>query len=196
MKVNLRKTIRKAAKAGLMAGSLSGLALVSQGAQAATGQVQVDVSFPPLIILYYYDQISVDVSAAQIATAAGLSGSDSGVEMEAGCDIVTTIGTVGAGSIEASASATTDASGVTNLISFDIDNVWAVRSIATNNLTATLTGTSGEFTNVSSSLAGANVVPGWSFGAGNTGDITFDIDLTTVTDPSSISDTITIAVSP
>ncbi|MEZ5492541.1 MAG: hypothetical protein R3F50_19850 [Gammaproteobacteria bacterium] len=198
MKYEVKKSIRSMAKAGLLAGSLTGLAVLSQGTQAATGQVQVDVSFPPLVILYYYDQISVDVNAAQMAVATGLASTDSATVLQGGVDISATLGSISEGSISASASASTEAgaSGATTTIAFDIDDVWAVRSLASNNLTATLTGTSGEFTSISSTLAGANVAPGWSLGAGNIGDITFEVDLTAVTNPLSVSDVITIEVTP
>lgn len=197
-------SIAKMARAGLLAGSLTGL-LMSQSSFAASGDTEVEITFPPLIILYYYSSIQITVTAADFSDALGLGalGCSDASAPGLSCDLgsptnLTVTGWNGGTSVmEVDADITTDDPGaLDSVISFDINNAWAVRALASGNLDATVTGQDGVFSNVDSDLAGNNtVVPSLTLTAGdNIGDLTFDVDMDTLTDPESAVDTITIEV--
>ncbi len=209
MNNSIRKIIRAAEKT-LIVGSLAA-AFAVPGAHAASGTTSIDIDFPPLLILYYYDSIPITVDAASFATATGMDTPANcnvnvpGVE----CGVTsspTLTPTAALGQINANADIATDGApaALTTTINFDINNAWGVRSLVgaggAGTLDATITQGGGDFVAASatSDLAGAGAVassltltPG-----SNVGDLQFAVDLTSLADPSTASDTITVQVVP
>lgn len=201
---SLKEQIKRVSRTGLIVGSVAG-ALVAPQAFAASGTVNVDIDFPPLLILYYYDDIPINVDAASFATATGLdllpcTADAPGLE----CSLTPTAPTVSAtaGVISTSTNITGDAPAPTldTSLSFDINNAWAVRSLGLGTLDATITQGGGDFVAASatSDLEGSGTVASsLTLSAGNNvGDLQFEVDLTTLADARSASDTITITVVP
>jgi hypothetical protein len=201
MKFEVKKSVKAMAKAGVLAGSLLGLSMLSQSANAAQGQTKVNVSFPPLIILYYYDQIDLDLTATDLATAAAIgtcTASEPGVACAIAAPAAPLALTPGAGTITAAGTIATDAPALgpsDTTIAFDITGAWAVRALGSSALTASVTdaGASTDFSNVGTDLT--SVTPSMTLTAGsNVGNITFDIDLAAITDPTLATDDVLIDI--
>lgn len=203
MKFEVRKSIRNMAKAGVLAGSLLGLSMAGQSASAAQGQTKIDVSFPPLVILYYYDEIDLNLDADDLTTATGLGASCAasapGVscELNTGSPITPTLtagsGTIGAeGAIETSVPAI---STIDTTIDFTIDNAWAVRSLGTGSLNAAVTdaASGGDFSSIGTSQT--SVSRKLVLDDTNRGDIQFSVDLTALSDPTAATDDVLITIS-
>jgi len=198
MKFEVKKSIRNMAKAGVLAGSLLGLSMVGQSANAASGDTDIAISFPPLIILYYYNEITLDVAAQDFADAidVGLTCTEStanGLECSAASTVAASVTSATTGSVVADADITNGLGALDATLDFDINNAWAVRSLGTGNLNASVTDTApgDDFTSIGTSLT--SVTRSLTFGAGNVGDITFSVALDGST---TMSDTVTIAVTP
>ncbi len=205
---SFKKKIERVAIKGLLAGSIA-CALAVPQAFAATGTTSVDIDFPPLLILYYYDNIPITVDAASFATAtgmdapAGCSVDAPGVECNVAAAPTPTL-TAALGSITADADIGTDGApaALNTTISFDINNAWGVRSLVggAGTLDATITQGAGDFVAASatSDLAGSGTVASslTLTSGSNVGDLQFDVDLLALADPTVASDTITITVVP
>lgn len=206
MKYELKKSIKAMAKAGVLAGSLTGLSMLSQSVGAASGDVAVDISFPPLIILYYYDDIDITVDPTDFGSVVadsvvGCTGSSDGLSCVAGTSPLSISGS--ADSISGTTlTYTADIQGEftgaegNTTVSFELENVWAVRALipAGQSLDASVVGT-GTF----GSLGIAPTAPAASLSfdnsggaSDNVGDLLFDVDLTTT--GLTASDTLTITV--
>ncbi|MFQ3324430.1 MAG: hypothetical protein ACI90U_002257 [Pseudomonadales bacterium] len=179
-------------KKGLAATIATSLLAVSVSApvNAAVGTTTISVTLNPFVILYYYSDISFEISAVELAqlvdgtptAAACTPTATDGACVDDGTEAlgVQTISELGDGSV--SATAHTGGAG-SNSISVEINNAWAVRSLATT-LTAgvagpaTLTGGGGSIaisngaTNDTGSTAGLAI---------QQGDIVFDMDITNAT---------------
>lgn len=197
-------TIERVLKKSLIAGSLA-MAVSAPGAFAASGTTSIDIDFPPLLILYYYDEIPINVDAAAFATATGLDALACTADAPGlSCDATATAPTLtaAAGVITTATDIAGDnpAPTLDTTIDFDINNAWAVRSLGLGTLDATITQGAGDFVAASatSDLAGSGAVTSsLTLTAGdNVGDLQFAVDLTTLTDARSASDTITITVVP
>jgi|GEM_PF-1747574 len=195
MKFEVKESIRNMAKAGALAGSLLGLSIVGQGANAAEGVVSVDVTVPPLIILYYYDDIDIDLDATALANA--ITNGD----IDANCDATnapeflcsagtlsfnTTDGTAAGSTITYNADIEADSfadGSINSSIDFIVNNAWAVRAISPTGLVAGVAGSpTGEFTAASTTLS--NPSASLLLDAGNIGDLRFTAPLT----PAALSD--------
>ena len=192
----------------LLAGATLAATLGSPTAQAASGAVDVDITFPPLVILYYYPNIDVtvdpddleDVIAAGNAhldvaeCTEGSSGSVAELSCETTEDALTlTTGTVNSGVLEYDADIANDtrvSTAVDDDISITLLNSWAVRALATS-LTASVVGGGGDFS--SPTISPTSPTPSMTLGAGNVGDLSFDVDLGGLTGVTA-SDTLTITV--
>lgn len=201
---SLNHQIKRIARTSLLAGSVVS-ALAAPNAIAASGTTQVDITFPPLLILYYYDNIAVTVDAANFATATGADAPANctadapGVECGVATVSTPTLTAAALGSITADADIATDAApaAVTTTVNFDINNAWAVRSLGLASMTASISNDSGDFSNVTTDRAGAgNLSSSLTLGAANTGDIQFDVDLTALADATSATGQVTITVIP
>ena len=198
MKFEVKKSIRAMAKAGVLAGSLLGVSMMGQSASAASGDVRVDISFPPLGILYYYDDINI-ATVLESGTA-GCVASDGGLSCAAGSalDILDTDSAddVTGTTLTYTADIVTEAGAVTTAtnLSFVLENVWAVRALIPGGaqLDASVSN-AGDFTN----LAITPENPDASMTLSNTaatdhvGDLSFDVD---VADGLTASDTLTVTV--
>lgn len=200
-------TIERILRKSLVAGSLA-MAVSAPGAFAASGTTSIDIDFPPLLILYYYDEIPIDVDAAAFATATGM-------DSPAACS--TDAPGVSCNASTGSPAALTAAPGVITTatdiegdmaaghtidteIDFDINNAWAVRSLGISSLDATITQGAGDFVagSATSDLAGSGTVTSsLTLTSGqNIGDLQFAVELEDLADASTASDTITITVIP
>ena len=208
MKFELRKSVRNMAKAGVLAGSLLGLSMVGQSANAAQGTVDIDVTVPSVVILYYYSDINIDMDATLFVDA--ITGDDvtnncvTTDAPEYSCDLAPAAGldlstgnVAGDGTIVYDADILGDASLLTNgsleaSLNFEIENAWAVRSTAPS-LTASVANTSGEFTAASTDTTAPT--SSMQLGSGNVGNILFTapVNDTTLSD-NTLSGTVTITV--
>ena len=192
----------------LLAGATLAATLVSPSTQAATGAVNVDITFPPLVILYYYPNIDINVDADDLESVLingnpslgsctqGASGSVSELECETAEDPkVLSTGTVSATTItyDADISSDTAVSGVVDpSVSFTLSDVWAVRALATS-LTASVVAGGGDFTN--ETITPTNPTPQlFPLTSGvNVGDLSFDVDMSSLVGLTA-SDTLTVTV--
>lgn len=154
----------------------------------ATGNVSFEVDLQPLIILFYFDTIHIDVSTADLAGLVAGGAGDT--------DLAQGTVTVDAFSDDANISAST--AGFTSPGSADVDilNYWAVRAIGNGNdiqVSTSLTGTNlvnGGSTITANSLsvrnsggafaATATFTPA-GLGTANVGDLRINIDLSGAT---------------
>jgi hypothetical protein len=201
----IKKLIETISRKGLLAGSLLGI-FMSPSTFAASGSTQVDITFPPLVILYYYDNIDITVDADDLSAmlangVASCSAGSAGGVAELDCAAATdprALGTAAISGTEASYDASIEGDANVNLLSantdltFVIENSWAVRALG-GTLAATIgvTGT-GDFTSPLITPA----VPTSSLtltDGDNIGDVQFDVDITGITGLLA-SDTLTITV--
>jgi hypothetical protein len=191
-----------------LAGATLAATLVSPSSQAATGSVDVDITFPPLIIFYYYPNIEINVDADDLESvlingnaglgscAQGASGTVSELECEtAENPKVLSTGTVSSTTITYDADISSDSavSGVVDpSVSFTLTDVWAVRALATS-LTASVATGGGDFTN--ESITPTSPTPQlFPLTSGvNVGDLSFDVDMSSLVGLTA-SDTLTVTV--
>ncbi len=209
MKLEAKKSIRAMAKAGVLAGSLVGLSMLGQGANAASGEVDVEINFPSLVILYYYDDINITVNATDFAQALenGASGciastDGSGLSCAAGSsfDVLDTdSASISATTLSYTADIESEA-GATSVdtnLSFVLQNVWAVRALVPSggSLTASVTN-SGDFSNlgITPTTPAASMTLSNGGGGDNIGDLSFDVSLNDLANDLSISDTLEVTV--
>jgi hypothetical protein len=181
---NIKKGLAATIAASLLAVS------VSAPVNAAVGTTTISVTLNPFVILYYYSDISFEISAVELAqlvdgsatAAACTPTATDGACVDDGTQAlgVQAISDLSDGSVSAAAHIGGTGS---NSISVEINNAWAVRSLATT-LTAavagpaTLTGgggsiaISGDTTNDTAPTAGLTI---------QQGDIAFDMDITLAT---------------
>jgi hypothetical protein len=188
----------------LLAGAALAASLNSQVANAASGTISVDIDFPPLVILYYFDDLDITVDADdledvildELTACAGGSGTASEVECAADeSPKALTTGTVSGSTITYDADIGSDtlvSADLTNTtVSFTVENAWAVRALASG-LTASATLGAGDFSNVS--VTPTSPTPSLTLTDGaNIGDISFDVDLSAIAGLTA-SDTITVTV--
>lgn len=174
--------------------SLAIAGLVSTQVQAASisGSMDLKVTMPEVLVLYHFDEVQIDLADAHTVTAANdnddheISEGDAGVvNGTMGTPVTAALGIVG-----------TDSHATTNqTVNVTLSDAWAIRTIASGNVTVTgsiqtttlthdtvgtstigvsaMTLTSGGTTAATVSLA-----PQWAL---QTGDISFELDLTTAT---------------
>ncbi|MBT4521468.1 MAG: hypothetical protein HOC23_15825 [Halieaceae bacterium] len=190
----MRKNI---AKIGAIAGVVAGL-VGAPGAYAASGETDVSISFPDLIILYYYSAIDINLSAANMGELIdNVTTECTGVNStDKAC--ASTLDPLSAGTVSGT-KATYDAditgAALTSTdFTFDIQGAWAVRALTGGTLTATASGGTGDFTAVATDTTAPTA--SLTLGGGNIGNVKFNVDMTTVQSGGtmSASDTITIAV--
>ena len=203
--LTIKQLIETISSKGLLAGSLIAI-FMSPSTFAASGTTQVDISFPPLVILYYYNDIDITVDAddlsAMLASGVGscTAGSAGGVA-ELDCAAATdplVLSTAATSGTEASYDAAIEGDANVSTLSantdltFVIENSWAVRALG-GTLAATIgVSGSGDFT----SPLIAPTVPTSSLtltDGDNIGDVQFDVDITGITGLIA-SDTLTITV--
>ncbi|MBT8147518.1 MAG: hypothetical protein KJN90_11745 [Gammaproteobacteria bacterium] len=206
MKFRVKKSVRNMAKAGVLAGSLLGLSLLGQSANGAQGVVSVDVTVPPLIILYYYDDIDINLDATALANAITNGDIDANCDATSSPDFLCSAGTLSFTTADGSAAGSTityDADietdsladgAINSSIDFIVNNAWAVRAISPGGLNAGVAGsTTGEFTSASTTLS--NPTASLLLDAGNIGDLRFTAPLTpAVLSDGVLSDQLTITV--
>jgi hypothetical protein len=181
--INIKKGLAAAVATSLLALS------VSVPVNGAVGTTTISVTLNPFVILYYYSDISFEISAVELAelvdgtaTAAACTSTTDGACVDAGTEAlgIQTISDLGDGSVDATAHT---AGAGSNSISVDIDNAWAVRSLATT-LTASVSGpatlTGGGGSIAVSSAATNNTAPTAGL-AIQQGDIAFDMDISLAT---------------
>ncbi|MCB1672391.1 MAG: hypothetical protein R3F41_16135 [Gammaproteobacteria bacterium] len=210
MKIEVRKSIRAMAKAGVLAGSLVGLGMLGQGANAASGEVDVEINFPSLVILYYYDDINIAVNSSDFAEALnnGATGcvaspDGNGLSCAAGSafDVLDTdSASISGTTLTYTADIQTEAgaTSVPNDLSFVLRNVWAVRALVPSgaSLSASVTNT-GDFTNLGitpTTPAASMTLSNTNGGNDNVGDLSFDVSLNDLANDLSISDTLEVTV--
>ena len=203
--LTIKQLIETISSKGLLAGSLIAI-FMSPSTFAASGTTQVDISFPPLVILYYYNDIDITVDAddlsAMLASGVGscTAGSAGGVA-ELDCAAATdplVLSTAATSGTEASYDAAIEGDANVSTLSantdltFVIENSWAVRALG-GTLAATIgVSGSGDFT----SPLITPTVPTSSLtltDGDNIGDVQFDVDITGITGLIA-SDTLTITV--
>lgn len=167
--------------------ALGSALLAAPAAHAVTATTTVQITFPQVLILYTYDQISLDVTAGTLSGALGVTGTncttgsycvqlaDPGPQtwdMLNPVDVDIASGTVGLLDLSA--------------VGVNISNAWGVRSIAAaGGLTASvtgptsLTGPAGSTALAVSSIGTDNTAPTRGMGAltaDRTGSIDFTLD--------------------
>lgn len=174
---------------------------------AAQGSTDVEITFPPLIILYYFDDVDITVEADDLEQVilngnAGLSscvqGTGAASELECASSVspkTLSDGSVSGTTISYSAAIEGDTptgTAVDSMVSFTLENAWAVRALATS-LTASVTASgSGDFLN--ETIAPVAPTPSLTLTDGqNIGDLSFDVNLANLTGLTA-SDTLTITV--
>ena len=203
------KLFKSLSRSGLLTGSAVGILtaglLTSPGAFAASGTTQVDITFPPLVILYYYDNIDIAVDAddlsAMIANGvttctAGSAGGVAELDCSASTDPLS-LGTATVSGTQASYSAAIEGDANVNPapantdLTFVIENSWAVRALG-GTLAATIAAGGSDFS--SPTITPTNPTSSLTLTDGNNvGDVQFDVDLTSITGLVA-SDTLTITV--
>ena len=194
--------LSKSIKAGILAGSLASLAAVSN-VHAASGTTQVDITFPPLVILYYYDNIDITVDAADLTSllSSGVGGcTNSGSEYVCGATtnpLALSSATVSGSQASYDANIEGDAGVPTNAttsnITFIIENSWAVRALG-GTLAASIALNGGDFSAGSAVITPAAPTTSILLTDGaNVGDIQFDVDVSAITGTTA-SDQVTITV--
>lgn len=205
MKAEVLRPICRAVKTGSLVSGLLALSMTASSARAASGDVSVDISFPPLIILYYYDDIDIAVNADDFAQvlengATGCISANGALSCAAGstlnfpdtgnADSISGTTLTYAGDINTEAGAAT----VDTNLSFVLENVWAVRALvpAGATLDASVTGV-GDFTNlaITPTQPAASMTLSNAAATDNIGDLSFDVD---VSNGLVASDTLTVTV--
>lgn len=192
----------------LLASAAFAAILASPASQAAQGTTAVDITFPPLIILYYYPNIDITVdaddleavlisgNAALAACAAGASLTVSELECEAAEDPkALSTGTVTGTTISYDADIDSDTavgSAVDSTVSFTLTDSWAVRALASG-LTASVAAGGGDFSNESITPTSPTPQLAPLTSGVNVGDLSFDVDVATLGGLTA-SDTLTVTV--
>ncbi len=190
MSQSMRKSLRTSGLAILVAAALMMISAPAAQAQAS-GSVDVDITFSSITILYYYDDIHVNIPAAVLAE---LITGDPTVDPDiADTTFTNTTDATYVGvddlAVDDGAPGTTDAWTPT-AINLTISNAWAVRAIGASG-TSTTVAVSGTFPEtLTHATAGAidvtagacggtctGLTPGL-FGAAATGDVDLTLDLT------------------
>jgi hypothetical protein len=182
--------------AALFASATMAGALMSPNANAASGDVDIDITFPPLIILYYFTDITVNVDAADLQTVlanttaftgctAAVPGDDAdAAELECGsandpnlttADSAT--GTTLSWDVDITGDALVAADPVSVPVTMTLENSWAVRALTPNTLTATSSVTGTELTNLSVTPVNPDASLTLGGANDNIGDISFQVDL-------------------
>ncbi len=199
----LRNTVNVIA-ASAFAASL----LASPNTMAASGTTQVDITFPPLIILYYFDDIDITMDANDLeslitnsnpslsactpgtgpASELICAGSTSPKALATATDVTGGTATYDADiASDATVSPTVDSD-----VTIVLENAWAVRALASS-LTASVALGGGDFTNAL--ISPTNPTPSLTLTDGqNIGDVQFDVDLDSLTTPLTASDSLIITV--
>lgn len=169
--------------------------------QAASVDVDVDITLPGFLMLYCYDDIAIDISAANLATVLGAT-NDAGVSVSGAAGPTGTV-TPAPGSLTADMEIDTNTT-LSSTFDLTLQNTCGVRAIAAGG-TATITipsfeatleanggGAAGNITVSSvttsdSGPSGLSLVNG--FGSLNTFDVTMALDISNVTSPGLFEDT-------
>lgn len=195
---------------GLVGAAMLAALVNIPASHAATGTTAVDITFPPLVILYYFNNIDVTMDAADLETlvlngnatelagCAASTGVGSNLECASTTDpkTISGAGTITGTSIAYSAAVEADAPASSDLgstaITVVLENAWAVRALATTlNASIALSG-AGDFT--APLISPANPTPALTLTDGsNIGDVQFDVDLSAITGFTA-SDVLTITV--
>ena len=175
---NIKKGLAAAVAASLLAVSFSA------PVNAASGNTTLSVTLNELVILYYYDNISFEISAADLVKylESGADANDAIQETSGGNDLGTV--SLAAGEISGDVTMTPTISSLTD-IEVTIDNAWAVRSIdADGALVAsvavsapTLTNADGGTIGLSITGSGTNDATPASGLTLQAGDIVFNMDV-------------------
>lgn len=161
---------------------------------AASGSTTVNVTFPPLIILYYFNQIDVALSSADVQalldnagntlTGCTLAGGDLNCAAATDASLAAGTGTVDATlpQITFDANITGDANvpagSFTTTISVVLENSWAVRALTSNALAASVpAGAIGDFSSVTISPTVPDASLTLGGGNDNIGTLTLDLDI-------------------
>jgi hypothetical protein len=188
--------------------TLAAAALFSAPATfAAQGSTDVEISFPPLIILYYFDDVDITVDADDLEQVilngnAGLSScvQGTGAASELECASSASPKSLSAGSVSGTTISysaaiegdTPTSAAVDGTVSFTLENSWAVRALATSLTASVAASGSGDFLN--ETIAPVAPTPSLTLTDGqNIGDLSFDVDLASLTGLTA-SDTLTITV--
>lgn len=201
---------QKAKLSAALAGATLAATLASPAALAAEGTVDVDITFPPLVILYYYDDIAITVGSSEFGDALidanAELGTDctevGGTDAEFECapnsttvNLTTADGSFAAGELTYDADIANDAnipSSLSTVITVTLENVWAVRALTDGTLDASVSDNGVLFEN--SSISPETPTASLTLGAGNVGDVSFEVDLSDDLTGLSVSDSLTITV--
>lgn len=203
--MNIKTIIRSLAALSLTA------VLAVPASHAASGTTTVNVTFPPLIILYYFNQIDVALSSADVQallanngnTFTGCVSAADGLECAAATNasLAAGSGTVDAVNPEITfdANITGDANvpagGLTTTISVILQNSWAVRALSSTALSATVpAGAIGDFSSVTISPGSPDVSLTLGGANNNIGDLTLNLDIDNTTTALLATGDITITV--
>jgi hypothetical protein len=175
---NIKKGLAASVAASLLALSFSA------PVNAASGTTTLSVTLNELVILYYYDDISFEISAADLVDylEPTVDGNDAIEETAGGNDLG--VVSLAAGAISDDATMTPTVATLTD-IEVTIANAWAVRSIdadgalvaAVTVFGATLTNAGGGTIGLSVTGSGTNDATPTSGLTLQTGDIVFDMDM-------------------
>ncbi len=192
----------------IFTGAIAAGIMASSGAWAATGTTQVDITFPPLIILYYFDNIDIAMDANDLESlitssnpSLGACTPGAGTAAELACPgtespkALATASGVAAGTVTYDANIANDATvsaAVGSDVTIVLENSWAVRSLASS-LTASVALNGGDFSNAL--ISPVNPTPSLTLTDGqNIGDVQFDVDLNNLATPLVASDALIITV--
>ncbi|MDX1735981.1 MAG: hypothetical protein R3228_16515 [Halioglobus sp.] len=199
-------------RGAVLAGAVLAATLNSPASNAATGSVAVDIDFPPLVVLYYFPNIDITVDPDDLEDALlgntsnshlssctrGSAGSVTELECETTADpqaLSTSTGVAG-GTITYNAdinSDTTVSTAVDGTVSFSLENAWAVRALASGLTASVSLSGSGDFSNEAISPTAPDASLTLGGGNDNIGDLSFDVDLDSLSGLTA-SDTLTITV--
>lgn len=156
-----------------------------QPAQAqVTGETAVSIDLSPLVILYYYSDLQVNLTSADLTTALGVT-----AQQDRGATSVSPTGGAGTltGTLAATLGDTPGAPALLAALPLTINNAWAVRALAST-LTVSITVDDATLNDAGSSqisLGGASVNPASPAAAGLgtpvRGAVTLNLDLSLAT---------------
>lgn len=163
--------------------SLAIAGLVSTQAQAAvTGSMDLSVTMPEILVLYHFDKVTLDLTAAAAEQVVS-----EGDKVVTGTATITPV--TGALSIQGATTV-----GTTSNVAVTLNNAWAVRSISANTVKVAGSIESTELTGANGSVIGVtgmNLTSGTESGADvdlssqwavQTGNIEFELDLSNATE--------------
>ncbi|MBU2533935.1 MAG: hypothetical protein KKB37_14435 [Alphaproteobacteria bacterium] len=116
----------------------------TQNAKAASLDVDVDITLPGFLVLYCYDNIDINISAANLSTALGVTAGSSALVPPTGTQTATS-GTI-TNDLDIAADTNTS---LTTTVDLELQNICAVRGIGTSGSTADIT-----ISGVASTLSG------------------------------------------